>query len=104
MSHPYKKYAEDKVGKSRASEMTRGYKRGGAVTININTKDKDPVLPTGGLRPPPPLPVPPGPMAGGPSVPPPGAGPFARGGAVKMTAGAETGKGRLQKAAAQKRK
>lgn len=110
MSHPYKSHNEQAAGKARAKQLTQGYKRGGAVkspktTINI-------VLPNqGGGRPPlampppggPPL-APPGPMAGGPPVPPPGAGSFARGGGVKMTAGAETGKGRLEKAAAQKRK
>lgn len=108
MSHPYKSKNEESVGKSRAREMTQGYKRGGAVKspkteINIilpnqggGASSTRPMLPPGG----PPL-APPGPMAGGPTMPPPGAGPLPgmkRGGAVKMTAGAETGKGRLQKA------
>lgn len=106
MSHPYSKNSESAHGKARAKQMTAGYKRGGAVgktTINI-------VLPTHGgeqARPPlvpGPAMAPPGPGAGGPPVPPAGAGPFARGGGVKMTAGAESGVGRLQKAGIQKRK
>lgn len=82
-------------GKDKAQDRVKGYKRGGAVkvTININKKDgvERPV-------PPPMLPVvPPAPPPGVPPVPPGGgAPPFARGG--RMTAGAETGKGRLQKA------
>lgn len=110
MAHPYRGHAEQAHGKARAKELTQGYKRGGAVKggkteINIILPNQGSGRPPLAAPPPggPPL-APPGPMASGPPVPPPGAGPFARGGGVKMTAGAETGKGRLQKASIQKRK
>lgn len=106
--HPFKGKSQEKVGKDRAASFTKQYKRGGAVkgktniTINLHGEGRPPLpalppmVPPGG----PPLPV------GGPPIPPPGVGPGgplppmprARGGKVSpMTAGADTGEGRLQK-------
>lgn len=102
MAHPYKNMSAEKVGKDRAKEMTKGYKRGGKVNVNINIHPNTPGL---GKPMVPPLPLagppmgPPGPLPGGPPVPPGvGAGPFKRGGKVSpMKAGADTGEGRIQK-------
>lgn len=76
------------------------------IVINIAPKEKDEVpmpmpIPVGGPPPmaaPPPMgPKPPGPMVGQPQLGPPP--PMRKaGGRVKMTAGAETGVGRLEKA------
>lgn len=106
-------------------------KKGKDAKTNINVivapqggGDKPPMLPPPGppmgAAPPMMPPKPPmGPPVGPPGAMPPGLGPrpfknggpvrgsggrFAKGGAVKMTAGSESGLGRLQKIAAQKRK
>lgn len=118
MSHPYGSKSENNVGKARAQKLTAGYARGGRAVRKPSKVEINIGMPNQGKTPMgvPPLPpavgalAPPGPMAGGggppmPPGPPPGAGPFARGGrANKMTAGAESGVGRLQKEAIQKRK
>jgi hypothetical protein len=104
MAHPYAKYMQDKAGAAKAKEIAKGYASGGKVkkpTVNINIitapKDNDAAVPV------PPGPAMAGPPLGGPPMPPPGAGPMpppmrAKGGKV-MTAGAESGEGRLQKIA-----
>lgn len=93
------KYARG--GKAKAK------KSGSHTKINIMVAPKSgegpppalPPSPIGAAPPPPmppkmPMPPPPGPMGG----------PMKRGGKVKMTAGADSGEGRLQKARAQKGK
>lgn len=102
--HPYKDKHQDKAGHDRAKEITKGYARGGrANKVNVNIHlppsrgEMPPVTPP--LPGPPPMGTPSAPPMGVPPVRPPGgAGPFARGGSVKMTAGADSGIGRLEKA------
>lgn len=86
-------------------------KKGTNVTVNVVSMPKDeepkPVpmpIPIPGGGPPPGPPEMPGPMAGAPQLGPP-PGPMMRkaGGRVKMTGGADTGVGRLDKARAYKR-
>lgn len=128
------KKAFGKIDGAKPKPRFDKFARGGAVKkepkTNINVivapqggGDKQPMLPppmaAGPAMPPPPRP--PGPPMGGlpgapPGAMPPGLGPkpfnaggqvrgrFAKGGAVKMMDGAGGGLGRLQKAAAQKRK
>lgn len=94
-------------GGAATSRMDRkGYKGGGKVTINVLGGGGPPPAPPGGLGglPPPPVAAGPPPMP----MPPPGAGPggppppgMATGGRLRklgMTAGSESGVGRLQKA------
>jgi len=112
MAHSFSKNDQASHGKARAAEFTKGYARGGKVkpAVNVNI-----VLPAGdksnapGMAPPGPMlkpPLPPGaglPPGGPPGMPPGPPGPpgmMARGGAVKMKAGSDSGEGRLQKKAA----
>lgn len=115
MAHPYKKFNEADAGKARAKHLVKGYAHGGAVKKKGDTNIHIAVIsPQGEQKPPaPPMPMPmPAPMipppGAGPGGPPPGGMPpggmMQRGGKVGMSAGAETGKGRLQKAKAYKAK
>lgn len=90
---------------------TKGSKKGTTINIAVigdKGGDKGPMPPPPIPMPPPQPPMAPPPGMGGPGGPPPGGLPtgglpgMQRGGKVKMTAGAETGKGRLQKARAAK--
>lgn len=100
---------EGKASGGRLDKFARGGKtKSGKTNINIVIAPQgSPPAPEGARAAPVPIPVggpppmpPPG--AGGPPMPPPGM--MQRGGRAKMTAGAETGVGRLQKARALKGK
>jgi len=103
---------EGKASGGRLDKFARGGRakhKGNNTKINIVVAPKGP-HPADGAAPPIPLGPPPmggGPLAGPPPGMPPMGGPkppgmMARGGRLHMTAGAETGKGRLQKAKAYK--
>lgn len=93
---------EGKASGGRLDKFARGGKTKkpkGETNVNIviaaPRKGDAPAAMAGGLPPPPGGGLPPPPMGG----PPPGPGmpPMKRGGKVKMTAGADSGKGRLEK-------
>jgi hypothetical protein len=96
-----KKLIRSEFKKMEGAEDKGEFKRGGHVK---HSKVNVIHLPPHGEPPMPPPPLPAGPMGtpggppGVPPVPPGAAGPFAKGGKVSpMTAGAESGPGRLQK-------
>jgi len=87
---------------SRLDNYARGGKVG-KVTVNVITRGPPVPPPSGALPPLPPAPQPPPGLGGGAPPIPPGVGPggpppgMKTGGRLGMTAGAESGEGRLQK-------